>query len=638
MVWRGEKGFPFPESALKRRKSNNMKTTTPKPEQKERPRYNMWQNSAYMIHRAWKVRKSVLVLCLLLAVLAVATNLTELFIAPVILQKVETAVPLPELLSTILIFAGILIGLAALTAYVSQNTLFGRIEIRFSFVRQAGYKQGTTSFPNTEDTNILKKLDKATTTLSDNSQASEAIWNTLTDLLKNISGFLIYLFLMSSFDKLLLTVVSATTVMGYFINKYIYEWSYRHREEEAEYSKHLNYISQKAEETALAKDIRIFGMRSWLEDIYSSTRRLYQAFIVRREKTYLLANILDVLLSFLRNGIAYLYLITITINKGLPASLFLLYFSAVNGFTAWIMGILEGFSTLHRQSLDLSVVREYFAIPEPFLFEKGEPLQTDKNIPYELRLNHVSFRYPHAKKDTLHNVNLTIYPGEKLAIVGLNGAGKTTLVKLLCGFYDPTEGEVLLNGVDIRQYNREDYYALFSAVFQQFSVLDATLAENVAQTATDIDYQKVADCIAKAGLTAKEQTHIGRQVYEDGVELSGGQMQRLMLARALYKDAPVIVLDEPTAALDPIAENDIYLKYNEMTEGRTSVFISHRLASTRFCDRIIFLADGSIAEEGTHESLMEQNRQYAKLFHIQSKYYREGGNDAVVISSTAKNI
>lgn len=615
-----------------------MKTTTPKPKQKERPRYNMWQNSAYMIRRAWKVRKSVLFLCLLLAVLAIATNLAELYIAPVILQKVEGAVPLPELLTAILTFAGILICLAALTAYVSQNTLFGRLDIRLSFVRQANYKQGTTSFPNTEDTKLLKKLDKAVMTLSSNSEASEAIWNTLTDLLKNIGGFVIYLFLMSSLDNLLLVVVLTTTVIGYFVNKYIYEWSYRHREEEAEYTKHMNYINQKAEENALAKDIRIFGMRPWLEDVYSSTRRLYQAFIVRREKTYLLANILDVILSFLRNGIAYFYLITVTVNEGLPASRFLLYFTAVSGFTTWITGILEGFSTLHRQSLELSVLREYFEIPEPFLFEKGKPLQADETIPYELRLNHVSFRYPQAAKNTLHDLNLTIRPGEKLAIVGLNGAGKTTLIKLLCGFYDPTEGEVLLNGMDIREYNRQDYYALFSAVFQQFSILDATLAENVAQTVTDIDYQKVADCIAKAGLTAKvaslpkqEQTHIGRQIYEDGVELSGGETQRLMLARALYKDAPIIVLDEPTAALDPIAENDIYLKYNEMTEGRTSVFISHRLASTRFCDRIIFLADGSIAEEGTHESLMEQNRQYAELFHIQSKYYQEGGNDTVVI-------
>lgn len=190
---------------------------------------------------------------------------------------------------------------------------------------------------------------------------------------------------------------------------------------------------------------------------------------------------------------------------------------------------------------------------------------------------------------------------------------------------------MLLNGADIRRFNRREYYSLFSAVFQDFSVLDATLAENVAQQVDGIDEEKVWRCLHEAGLTEKVKslpqglrTHIGRQVFEDGVELSGGETQRLMLARALYKDGPVLLLDEPTAALDPIAENDIYQKYNEMTAGRTSVFISHRLASTRFCDRILYLADGKIAEEGTHESLLKLGGGYAHLFEIQSQYYQEG--------------
>lgn len=250
-----------------------------------------------------------------------------------------------------------------------------------------------------------------------------------------------------------------------------------------------------------------------------------------------------------------------------------------------------------------------------------------------LTLENVTFRYPGTETNILENVNLTIHPGEKLAIVGLNGAGKTTLVKLLCGFYDPTEGRVLLNGQDIREFNRRQYYELFSAVFQNFSIMDTTVAEAVSQTAVGTDMGKVDLCLAKAGLKGAISkfpeginTHIGRQVYLDGVMLSGGQTQRLMLARALYKDGPILVLDEPTAALDPIAENDIYMKYNEMTAGKTSVFISHRLASTRFCDRILFISDGGIAEEGTHEELIALNGAYAALFEVQSRYYREGGN------------
>ena len=246
-------------------------------------------------------------------------------------------------------------------------------------------------------------------------------------------------------------------------------------------------------------------------------------------------------------------------------------------------------------------------------------------------MEHVSFRYPGAPQDTLHNFNLTIHPGEKLAIVGLNGAGKTTVVKLLCGFYDPDEGRVLLNGTDIRQWNRQEYYSLLSAVFQDFSMLDITVAESVAQSVDRIDRQRVVQCLEKAGLMGLVEqfpqgldTHIGRTVYLDGVLMSGGEFQRLMLARALYNNGPILVLDEPTAALDPIAENDIYMKYHEMTAGKTSVFISHRLASTRFFDRIILIDHGRIAEEGTHEDLMKRNGLYAKLFEVQSRYYQEG--------------
>ncbi|MBQ9854990.1 MAG: ABC transporter ATP-binding protein, partial [Clostridia bacterium] len=212
--------------------------------------------------------------------------------------------------------------------------------------------------------------------------------------------------------------------------------------------------------------------------------------------------------------------------------------------------------------------------------------------------------------------------------------GKTTLIKLICGFLDPTEGRVLLDGRDIREYNRRDYYTMFSAVFQNFSLLAGTIATNVAQDSEGIDMERVKDCVRKAGLSGKieslkdgYETYLNREVFEDAILLSGGETQRLMLARALYKDAPFIVLDEPTAALDPIAESEMYQKYNEMTGGKSSIYISHRLASTRFCDRIIMIMDGGIGEEGTHEELLMKGGKYAELFEVQSKYYKEGADE-----------
>lgn len=598
---------------------------------KKRPKYNLWQNSAYMIRLAWEKRKSVLVFCGILVAVGVAQNLAELFIAPVILQKVEGAVPFRELVITILSFTALLLALAAVRGYIEANTIFGRIELRTNLLLQLNEKAANTSYPNAEDAEMQKKWTKALMVTNDNRKASEAIWDTLTELLKSLIGFGIYLRILSALDIWVMVLITVTSLAGYFVSERIYEWDYRHKEEEEGYLNKLDYITSKSEDRALAKDIRIFGMKAWLDDVYNSTMKLCEAFSARREKVYIWANVADVVLAFLRNGAAYVYLIALVLEKGLAVPAFLLYFNAVSGFGSWVTDILKSVSKLYRQSLDLNLVREYLELPEEFLFEGGKSPENDSGQSYEIQLKNVSFRYPGASRDTIRDMNLTIRAGEKLAVVGLNGAGKTTLVKLICGFYDPTEGEVLLNGEDIRGYNRGEYYQLFSAVFQQFSVLDIPVRENVAQTTRGIRDEKVSECIEKAGLLQKvnslpegAQTVIGREVFEDGAELSGGELQRLMLARALYKDAPIIVLDEPTAALDPIAEDDIYRKYHELTAGRTSVYISHRLSSTRFCDRIILLENGGICEEGSHEELLGRGGRYAELYRIQSRYYEEG--------------
>ena len=398
----------------------------------------------------------------------------------------------------------------------------------------------------------------------------------------------------------------------------------------------MNYISNNAGRANIAKDIRLFNMGSWLEDIYSSTLRLYQSFIAREQKVYIMGNLADVILSFARNGIAYIYLIGLVLNNGLSASKFLLLYTAVGGITIWVSGILTVVTELYKESLEISTLREFLEYPEPFAFENGKAIEPDRNGKYEIELKNVSFRYPGAERDTLKNINLTIKPGEKLAVVGLNGAGKTTLVKLICGFYDPTEGEVLLNGENIKQYNRRDYYSHFSAVFQDSSILPISIAQNISQSLDSTDMDKVRKCVNKAGLTENIEklpkqydTNLGKEIFDDGINLSGGEAQRLMLARALYKNAPIIVLDEPTASLDSIAENEIYEKYNEITGNCTSVYISHRLASTRFCDRIILIGDNTILEEGTHVELIQKGGKYYELFEIQSQYYRDNEEKAM---------
>lgn len=608
------------------------KTQKAKKEKAPKPKYNMAQNSWFMIKLAWTSgEKKVIVLSLLSALFAVALNLINLYVSPTILSVVERQASVTELIVTIVVFVAALMLVSAASSYVNTNTLYGRISVRCEIINLLNRKMATTSYQNISDERFKTLKIKVQETIGSNRAATEAVWTTLTDLTTNIVGFAFYVVLMSSIQPLLLLAILATTVVSYFVSNRLSEWGYKHREEESEYSTQIYYLDRQSSDLTVAKDIRIFGLRSWLDDLYAKSMAAYTAFKRKEQGVYIWASVTDLVLTFLRNAIAYAYLIGLVIGNGLSVSEFLLFFGAVGGFTAWVSGILGGFNTLHKQSLDISSVRECLEFPEPFKFEDGEPIKTEENRLYEIRLENVSYRYPGADKDTLTNVDLTLHPGEKLAVVGLNGAGKTTLIKLICGFLDPTEGRILLDGKDIRDYNRRDYYKMFSAVFQEFSLLAGTIATNVAQDSEGFDMERVKDCVEKAGLRKKIEslkdgydTYLNREVFEDAMLLSGGETQRLMLARALYKNAPFIVLDEPTAALDSIAESEMYQKYNEMTSGKSSIYISHRLASTRFCDRIIMIADGRIGEEGTHEELLKAGGKYAELYEVQSKYYKEG--------------
>ncbi len=603
--------------------------------EKIKPKYNMWQNSCFMIKLCFKIKeKKVVFLTLLLAFLTVAKNLFDLYVTPAILSIIETQGNITDLLITVFYFVCGMMFVSGFISYINCNTLFGRVTVRSEILGMINIKASTTSYPNIYDKHFQDLLAKSAEATSDNSSGTEAIWDTLTTITTNILCFLIYLNLLVKIDMILLIIIFITTVLGYFITKRLYEYEYQHRDEQAEITEKIFYINQVSRDVAIAKDIRIFGLRGWLEELQNKSMGAYTAFCRKAESVYVWAKITDLLLAFLRNGIAYWYLIGLVFTQSISVAEFLLLFSAVGGFTEWITGILGNLNTLHKQSLDISTIRECLEFPEQFLFNTGKPLSPQDNTNYVIKLENVSFRYPDSDKDTLTNINLTLRSGEKLAVVGLNGAGKTTLVKLICGFLDPTEGRVLLNDVDIRTYNRKDYYTMFSAVFQNFSLLAGTVATNVAQSDESIDMARVKDCIEKAGLRTKieslpkqYETYLNRDVYEDAIMLSGGEMQRLMLARALYKNASFVILDEPTAALDPIAESDMYQKYNEMTQGKSSLYISHRLASTQFCDRIILIENSVISEEGTHKQLLDKGGRYTELFNVQSKYYKEEENN-----------
>ncbi|MBR7137238.1 MAG: ATP-binding cassette domain-containing protein, partial [Clostridia bacterium] len=332
--------------------------------------------------------------------------------------------------------------------------------------------------------------------------------------------------------------------------------------------------------------------------------------------------------------IAYFVLIGLLLGGQMGVGDFVFYFGLVGGIAGFLQGIIGDLAELNTRAEKIDYYRELYDYPMRFNHGKGCALPTGA---VTVEFKNVWYRYDGAEDDTLKGIDLTISAGESLALVGLNGAGKTTLVKLLCGLYTPTKGEILVDGKPIADYNIEEYYSLISAVFQEIKVIALTMFEFVASA--DLTRSTARDDAVKAmqaaGIYEKIRalpngidTHLMKGIYDDGVDFSGGELQKLMLARAIYKNGAIMVLDEPTAALDPIAEDRLYQQYRAQTVGKTSVYISHRLASTRFCDRIVLLENGKITESGTHDELMAKNGQYAYLFGVQSKYYKEGEIDA----------
>lgn len=329
--------------------------------------------------------------------------------------------------------------------------------------------------------------------------------------------------------------------------------------------------------------------------------------------------------AFLSDALTYGSLIY-SVLHGMSIADFSMYLSAVLTLTSLLTVFSESVAFIHNEG---QYVQEYYRFLDADLGTTGGIRKALVDT-LEVEFRNVTFRYPGTEKDIFKNLNFTIHSGEKLAIVGINGAGKSTLVKLITGLFEPTEGEILINGISQKEFSRQEYFKMFSVVFQELVPLAFTIGENVACTAKEIDSDRLWNCLERVGLGEKVREFpkgtnqmMLKIIDENGTQFSGGETQKLMIARALYKDANMVILDEPTAALDALAEAEIYQNFDELVSGKTAVYISHRLSSTKFCDKIALFDENGLAEYGSHEELMEQKGEYYHMFSVQGMYYRE---------------
>ena len=503
-------------------------------------------------------------------------------------------------------------------------------------------KYMTCSYEKLEDADFTAHYKEADGYLADDNHfLSEAAMH-IIEIGSGALGIILYFSILIRLPKWVLAVLITGTIVELLISRNAENERKKRQETIGRLTRKADYMNKTAADVRSAKDIRIFGMIPWLEEKFTVVLDCFHIENTQVEKQRIriagiragISGVLEILTGIL--------LAVLVLQEKLSLAEYILYVGAIRSFSMWSFQFGTLMQNFYRMNGDLSRIRSFIDEEETMQSNTQTPVNKQSNRSIvnttgmkfdhvsKIEFSHVFYRYPKSDRWIVKDLSFVIEDGEKIALVGMNGAGKTTMIKLLCGLLIPTKGTIRINGVSSTDISREDYYRLFSTVFQDIHLFPASIQKNIVCSDEQIDMIRFDDAVKKSGMDQVAQkfrdglnTLLVAEVDEDAVNLSGGQVQKLMLARAIYKNAPILLLDEPTAALDPIAEKNIYLQYNEMAEGKVSVFISHRLASTVFCDRIFFMKNGIIAEEGTHEELIQKKGDYYEAFSVQSKYYQE---------------
>lgn len=599
-------------------------------------KYSIWNQYNYMYKNLWNYSHQLFFYTLIEIITNGLQPLITVILPAVIVGLLERRCDITTLIVVSLVtffIAGLLNGAA--TYFKEKNWwfyIFYRVEGPYGILLK---KSMTIDYALYEQENIQIKRSKSEEAIGSNTNGIEGFYHYNTLLLTNLFGLLLYIIILSNLHLLIVICLLLISIVQYFFYIIAKRYEENHKAEQAIRNRNQQYLFSLAYDTNSGKDIRLYQLQNWLISIFERYNREFQKQESKNKSLYFLYDFVGLLLQFIRDGICYIYLIY-SLKQGLSVGEFVLYIGIVRGFGMWFSRISDNFANVSRCLVEVNYFRDYEDLENVCLHNEGKVLQIGDNESFDIEFDHVSYSYPNSDKKVLNDLSFHIHSKQKIALVGVNGAGKTTIVKLLCGFYKPTSGKILINGLDINDLDIDKYFDQVSVLFQDGILLSLSIAENITgQSKEFIDEKKLKKVLELSGLKdkvyslpKKEDTYIRKDLDENGIQLSGGEVQKLFLARALYKQSPMIILDEPTAALDAIAESEMYNKYAELVCDKTSIFISHRLSSTRFCDQIFFLEDGQIKEIGNHDDLMMLNGSYAKMFAVQSQYYvREDDKD-----------
>lgn len=586
----------------------------------------MKDNFKYMLSNWLKWDKKSLKFFFLWVPALVLQPLVTAYIPKAMIDAIDNGVTVGDMTVIVALLSLLLTLTIWLDPFMKELVRGGARIVRMRYAVAAFRKTLTTDYVNIESFEGREKQKRAEAFYNARFSSGADFVEQCAHFLVCVIGVIASSVLLYKVNYFMILLILLTCVCEFFLLKILKTKQSETTDNYSKLSGKFEYFYKLSKNAEASKDIKLYGFSDYL--VKTAADFIYQIEHINAKYTKQSAAISGVraLLNLVRELVAYAYLTYLVLKNRLSVSEFIFCFGIITGFSNWIMNLVFSFMEISRCCTDCALYREF--VEESV--SEGKP-EVDFGEVRSIEFSNVFFTYPASDTETIRNMSFKVNKGENIAIVGENGAGKTTVIKLLCGLYYPSKGDILINGRSSREFSSDSYFDLFSAVFQDYCFMPMTIAENITAEQA-YDKERLFAAFDKAGITdkinslsEKENTLMVKDVYKNAADFSGGEKQKLLLAKAVYKNAPVLILDEPTAALDPISENELYLKYNELTEDKISFFISHRLSSTRFCDRILFIKDGAVAESGTHEELMAKKGAYYRMYQTQSMYYKEMG-------------
>ena len=578
-----------------------------------------------LLKELYAFKPTVFIAILLATLISAALPLLQLLLSAFVIQWLMEGVAIREYLLRLLVFIA-LIGIAQMGNYYFMLYQEENMNHLRDFMRnKIETKYLKLDYPLIIGKEAQERYNNASELTDNNTTLFGRLVTEIIELCSSFLGVVLYINILSQLESLFLVLVGVFLLIVVFFNVWQVKMDRKLFQAKAANSQKLRYLKKVYGESRITKDVRIFQMKDWFKQIEDKTIVEYHRLIKPKVKlTWTESTLVNIGIIGL-SALSYIRSVQLIAAGAIPVSSFIIFAGSVTILAQTIMTLVNAIGKMNTSLNETKKYDDFMSQGQIFNHGEGGPLPKE---PLSIELKNVSYTYPNNDTPTINNVSLTIKPYENLAIVGENGAGKSTLTNLIAGLLKPDTGEIYINGVAQSEFNISDYYALFAPVFQEKFLLTYSIKKTVIQGLPfdELKYNRVLKQIGLADIISKfksrDETKIVRAVYPDGVNLSGGQLQKLKLAQALYKDAPVLLLDEPTAALDPIAEHQIYQDYFQFSKDKLSIFISHRLSSTRFCDRIIYIKNGDITEVGTHEELMAEQKDYFKLYEAQAYYYK----------------